>query len=68
MANSIDSDQKPQKTASDLGLHCLLKPDCPNTYGKYSIDLGDELNKQYAFVQILMNIVCMYDYVVISMK
>ena len=29
---------------------------------------GDELNKHYAFVQILMSIVCMYDYVVISMK
>ena len=30
--------------------------------------LGDELNKQYAFVQILMSIVCMYDCIVTSMK
>ena len=27
-----------------------------------------ELNKQYAFFQILMSIVCMYDCIVISMK
>ena len=29
MANSIDSDQTPH---SDLSLHCLLRPVCPNTY------------------------------------
>ena len=27
MANSVDTDQK----QSDLGLHCLLRPICPNT-------------------------------------
>ena len=27
MANSVDPDQ----TAFDLGLHCLLRPICPNT-------------------------------------
>ena len=27
MANSVDPDQK----QSDLGLHCLLRPICPNT-------------------------------------
>ena len=31
MANSIDPDQTPQNAASDQGLHCLLRPVCPNT-------------------------------------
>ena len=26
MANRVDSDQTPQNAASDLGLHCLLRP------------------------------------------
>ena len=39
----------------------------PMTNHKYT-SLGDELNKQFAFVQILMSIVFMYDCVVISMK
>ena len=29
MANSVDPDQTPQNAASDLGLHCLLRPGCP---------------------------------------
>ena len=28
MANSVDCDQT---DSSDLGLHCLLRPICPNT-------------------------------------
>ena len=39
MANSVDPDETPQNAASHLGLHCLplilLRPVCPNTYGKY---------------------------------
>ena len=35
MANSVDPDQMPHSAASVLGLHCLLRPVCPNTYGKY---------------------------------
>ena len=31
MANTVDPDQMPQNAASDLGLHCLQKPICPNT-------------------------------------
>ena len=31
MANSVDPDQK----QSDLGLHCLLGPICPNTKNLY---------------------------------
>ena len=31
VASSVDPDQMPQNAASDLGLHCLLRPVCPNT-------------------------------------
>ena len=37
MANSVDPDQRPCSAASDLGLHCLLMPVHPNTWGKYSL-------------------------------
>ena len=36
MANSVDPDEMPHSAASHLGLHCLLRPVCLNTYGKYS--------------------------------
>ena len=29
--NSVDPDQTPRSAASDLGLHCMLRPICPNT-------------------------------------
>ena len=32
VANSVNADE-----TSHLGLHCLLRLVCPNTYGKYSI-------------------------------
>ena len=35
MANSVDPDQTPQNAASDLGLHGLLRPVCPNMWSKY---------------------------------
>ena len=35
VANSVDPDETPQNAASHLGLNCLLRPVCPNTYGKY---------------------------------
>ena len=31
VANNADPDQMPHSVASDLGLHCLLRPVCPNT-------------------------------------
>ena len=34
VANSVDPDDS---AASHLGLHCLLLPDCLNTYDKYEI-------------------------------
>ena len=30
-ADSVDPDQTAPKEQSDLGLHCLLRPVCPNT-------------------------------------
>ena len=36
MANSVDPDEMPPSaTVSHLGLYCLLRPVCPNTYGEY---------------------------------
>ena len=38
MANRVDPDETPRYAASHLGLHCLLRPECPNTqYGTYGI-------------------------------
>ena len=31
VAKSIDFDQMPRSAVSGLGLHCLLRPVCPNT-------------------------------------
>ena len=35
VANSVDPDETPRSAASHLGLYCLLRPVCLNTYGKY---------------------------------
>ena len=35
VANSLDPDETPHSAASHLGLYCLLRPVCPNIYGKY---------------------------------
>ena len=32
-------DDMPSSAVSHLGLHCLCRPVCPNTYGKYAIPL-----------------------------
>ena len=32
MTNSVDPDQTPHSLASDVGLHCLLRPACPNIF------------------------------------
>ena len=37
MANSVDPDQMPHSVASDLGLHCLPRPICPDTWGYYGM-------------------------------
>ena len=35
MAHSVDPDETPHSVTSHLGLHCLLRPVCLNTYDKY---------------------------------
>ena len=35
MANRVDPDQMPHSSVSDLDLHCLQRPICPNTLGYY---------------------------------
>ena len=37
MANSVDPDEAQYSAASPLGLHCLLRPVCRNTYEKYGM-------------------------------
>ena len=34
-ANNIDPDQTAPQEQSDLGLHCLHRPTCPNIYNLY---------------------------------
>ena len=35
VANSVDPYETLRSAVSHLGLYCLLRPVCPNTYGKY---------------------------------
>ena len=35
MGNSVDPDQMPHSWVSHPGLHCLLRPVCPNTWRYY---------------------------------
>ena len=37
MASSMDPDETPHSVVSQLGLHCLLRLNCTNTYGVYDI-------------------------------
>ena len=45
MVNNTDPDQKPQSTASDLGLHHLLRAVCPKTECKCDDDDDDDDDK-----------------------
>ena len=47
MANSVDPDEKPRSVASHHGLHCLLRPISPNTYGNMINTYGKYGNKEY---------------------
>ena len=40
MNGSVDSNQTVHSETSGLGLHCLLRPVCPNTQGKYGTRTG----------------------------
>ena len=37
MANSVDTGQMQRFAPSELGLHCLKRPVCPNTKGYYGM-------------------------------
>ena len=37
VANSVDPDEMPYSVMYHLGLHFLLRPVCPHTFGKYGI-------------------------------
>ena len=58
MPNSTDPDEMPHSVASHLDLHCLLRPVCPNTYGKYDIYYSKE--GLFLFVQVLLRIMFLY--------
>ena len=42
MANNVDPNETPRSAVSHLGLHGLLRHDCPSTYGKYGNDNNEE--------------------------
>ena len=42
MANSVEPDEMPHFLESDLGLHCLIRPVRPNTFGKYSSPMASQ--------------------------
>ena len=44
VANSVDPDETLCFAVSHLGLYCLLRPVCPNIYGKYGICDGMPLS------------------------
>ena len=45
MANSIDPDKTLRSSASDLGLHCLLRPVCPDTLGRIKLVMSRQAGK-----------------------
>ena len=64
MANSTDTDEMPHSAASYLGLHCLLRPVCLNTHGKYVISRKTCIQRRfrpaYASGQSDQNLHCMH--------
>ena len=38
VANSLDPDKTPHSKGSYLGLHCLLRLVCPNTFKEYMVE------------------------------
>ena len=51
VANNVDPDETPHSAASHLGLYCLLRPVCLNTYGKYGNTLS-EIGSPHGFTCI----------------
>ena len=66
MANSVDQDETPRSAASHLGLNCLLRPVCPNTYGKYGNFKNDFCNKKFK-LKANSNVDIFYQVVAISL-
>ena len=52
MANSVDPDQIWHSAASHLGLHCLQRPICPDTYCYYST--GETIVQTPEFLAIIV--------------
>ena len=52
MANSVDLDETLRSVASHLGLHCLPRSACPNTYGIYG----------HCFLYLFCCVVLLIDY------
>ena len=50
MANSVDPDQMLHSFASDLGLHCLMRPICLNTLGKYGSHSPQQIRRLFLFL------------------
>ena len=72
MANSVDPDQMPHSVASDLGLHCLLRPVYPNTKARYGniLEWGFELLRlsRKHFIEIIIAMFCGHAYISLSAK
>ena len=50
VTNSVDTDEMPHSAASHLDIHCLLRPVCPNTYGKYgAYGMLSNMSKMHRF-------------------
>ena len=54
MANRVDPDQKPHSVASDLGLHCLQRPLCPNTRVKTVLTYNSIMYDLFAAMRFLI--------------
>ena len=54
MANSLEPDEMPHSLESDLGLHCLLRPVRPNTFGKYSSRMASQCHVTSFKVYLLL--------------
>ena len=66
VANSVDPDETPRSAASHLGLYCLLRPVCLNTYGKYGKPWV-KTKTRFCISTLLATFLCLYtQYSIIS--
>ena len=65
VANSVDPDETPHHVASHLGLHCLLRPVCQNTYNKYVVcSVHRQLTYAWSLGQIITPFMLWFQYCV----